>query len=397
MSVKRRDKKGRILRNGESQRKDGRYVFTYRDCFGKQKFIYSWKLEPTDKLPTGRKDCIALREKIREVNRDLYDHIVPYGDGLTVLELVNKYISMRTGVRETTRAGYKTVVRALERDPFGQRTIDKVKLSDAKLWLIKLQTEGRSYSSIHTIRGVLRPAFQLAVDDDVIRKNPFEFQICTVLINDSVTRHALDRKQEKKFLEFVKNDDHFSQYYDVMYILFKTGMRISEFTGLTLSDVDLKNRTIDINHQLQYVSGFGLVVQKPKSDAGYRKIPMTNEVYECFKRIIQSRNSPKIEPMIDGIAGFLFINDRNKPVASYTWAKHFHYATEKYNRIYREQMPKVTPHVCRHTYCSNMARKGMNPKTLQYLMGHSDIAVTLNVYAHFKFEDALEEMERLAK
>lgn len=53
------------------------------------------------------------------------------------------------------------------------------------------------------------------------------------------------------------------------------------------------------------------------------------------------------------------------------------------------------PHVCQHTYCSNMAKSGMNPKTLQYLMGHSDISVTMNVYTHIGFDDAEEELKRL--
>ncbi len=70
---------------------------------------------------------------------------------------------------------------------------------------------------------------------------------------------------------------------------------------------------------------------------------------------------------------------------------------EKYNKIYRIQMPKVTPHVCRHTFCSNMAKSGMNPKTLQDIMGHSDISVTLNVYTHVQFDDAQAELLRVAE
>lgn len=58
-------------------------------------------------------------------------------------------------------------------------------------------------------------------------------------------------------------------------------------------------------------------------------------------------------------------------------------------------MPNITPHVCRHTYYSNMAKSGMNPKTLQYLMGHSDIGVTLNTYTHLGLEDAEDELRRL--
>lgn len=83
------------------------------------------------------------------------------------------------------------------------------------------------------------------------------------------------------------------------------------------------------------------------------------------------------------------------PLVAQHWEKYFRLAVEKYNEIYRVQMPNITPHVCRHTYCSNMAKSGMNPKTLQYLMGHADIGVTLNTYTHLKEEDAKEELERL--
>ena len=111
-------------------------------------------------------------------------------------------------------------VNIIKKGDFGAKRIDKVKLSDAKEWLIKLQTDGRGYSTIHSVRGVVRPAFQMAVDDDLIRKNPFEFMLATVVVNDSVTREAITRKQERTFLEFVKNDKHFYKYFDGIYILF---------------------------------------------------------------------------------------------------------------------------------------------------------------------------------
>lgn len=84
------------------------------------------------------------------------------------------------------------------------------------------------------------------------------------------------------------------------------------------------------------------------------------------------------------------------PMVALHWEKYFQHICEKYNSIYKVQMPKITPHVCRHTFCSNMAKSGMNPKTLQYIMGHSDIGVTLNTYTHIGFEDAQEELQRVA-
>ncbi len=105
----------------------------------------------------------------------------------TVLELVKKYVSLKTGVRHNTEANYNFVINIIAKSAFGKMRIDKVHLSDAKGWLIKLQKEGRCYSTIHSVRGVLRPAFQMAVDDDLIRKNPFNFELASVVVNDSVT------------------------------------------------------------------------------------------------------------------------------------------------------------------------------------------------------------------
>lgn len=283
MSEKRRDNRNRILREGEYQRTDGRYRYRYIDEDGKEKNVYSWRLDKNDPTPRGKKRELSLREKEKQIQADLFDHIVTRGGNYTVVELVEKYTSLKTGVGHNTKAGYKTVINILNREAFGKQRIDKVRLSDAKAWLIKLQqVDGRGYSSIHSIRGVLRPAFQLAVDDDLIR-------------------------------------------------------------------------------------------------------------------ILANRVALKIEPMVDGYAGFLFLDKNDKPMVALHWEKYLEHIIEKYNKIYRIQMPKVTPHVCRHTFCSNMAKSGMNPKTLQYIMGHSDISVTLNVYTHVQFDDAQAELLRVAE
>ena len=395
MSGKRRDSKNRVLRNGESQRRDGRYAFKYIDTTGKPQFVYSWKLEKTDKTPQGKRDDLSLREKEKQIMKAIDDEIVPRGGEMTVLELVKKYLMQKTGVRHNTEANYNFVLNIIKKEDFGKKRIDKVKLSDAKCWLIKLQQDGRGYSSIHSIRGVVRPAFQMAVDDDLIRKNPFEFQLATVVVNDSVTREAITRKQERAFLEFVVNDKHFCRYYEGIFILFKTGLRISEFVGLTLSDLDMQNRKISVNHQLQRKRNMEYVIEDTKTSCGTREIPMTDEVYECFQRIISSRKKPRVEPIVGGKCGFLYLDKNDMPMVALHWEKYFQHICEKYNSIYRVQMPKVTQHVCRHTFCSNMAKSGMNPKTLQYLMGHSDISVTLNTYTHIGYDDAKEELKRV--
>lgn len=396
MSEKRRDKRNRILHNGETQRKDGRYRFKYLDSEGKEKYVYSWRLDHNDPYPKGKKKDLSLREKEKQIEQDMFNQIVSNGGDYTVLTLVEKYVSLKTGVRHNTEAGYKTVINILKKDPFGSKRIDKVKLSDAKAWLIKLQqVDGRGYSSIHSIRGVLRPAFQMAENDDLIRKNPFQFELVSVVVNDSVAREAITRKQQREYLRFIREDKHFCRYYEGIYILFHTGLRISEFCGLTFADIEFDKKRIRVNHQLQRTSGMQYIIQAPKTESGVRYIPMTDEVEHCFRTIINNRKAPKVEPMVDGYAGFLYLDKNNMPMVALHWEKYMQHIRQKYNSIYKVQMPTVTPHVCRHTFCSNMAKSGMNPKTLQYIMGHSDISVTLNTYTHVGFEDAESELRRV--
>lgn len=295
------------------------------------------------------------------------------------------------------------MVRCLQDEEIAYRRIDTIKELDAREFMIYLQeTKKKSYSTIHTIRGVVRPAFQLAVQDDLIRKNPFDFPLSEVLYNDSVRREALSREDERIYLDFIKNDSHYKRYYDGIFILFNTGMRISEWCGLTVGDVDMEGRKIKITHQLQRGSDMVYEIITPKTAAGNRELPMTEEVYQCFKRILKKRAGRRVEPSFRDesgkiYTGFLFLDKNGMPMVAMHWEKYFQLSVEKYNKIYKRQLPKITPHIARHTYCTNQARRGMSPKALQYLMGHSEIETTLNVYTHLKYEDAKEEFEKLQK
>lgn len=394
MSEKRRDNRNRILRNGESQRQDGRYAFKYKDIYGETKFVYSWRLDKNDRAPAGRARDLSLREKEKLIQQDLFNQIVPNGGNLSVLELVQKYLSLKVNVRHNTQANYNFVLGILKKEPFGNIRIDKVKLSDAKAWLIKLQKDGRGYSTIHSVRGVVRPAFEMAVQDDLIRKNPFGFELATVVVNDSVTREAITRAQERAFLKFIQENNCYRKYYDGIYILFNTGLRISELCGLTISDIDFQNKRIRVDHQLQRKRDMEYIIEDTKTKSGDRYVPMSPQVADCFRRVIANRKPPKQEPIIDGYTGFLFLDKNEMPMVALHWEHYFKHILSKYNSIYKVQLPKITPHVCRHTFCSNMAKSGMNPKTLQYIMGHSDISVTLNTYTHLNFDDAKAEFDR---
>lgn len=393
MGEKRRDNKGRLLFQGEYQDTSGRYTYKYIDPMGRRKAVYSWRLTQADVTPANRKDDKPLREKEKDIQKELLRGVC--AEDMTVCDLVERYLATKTGVKNNTEANYRFVQNILNKEAFGRKKIDKVKISDAKLFLIKLQSDGRGYSSIHSIRGVLRPAFQMAVEDEMLVRNPFEFQLATVVVNDSVTRQALSRADQRRFLEFIKADSHYSKYYDAMFILLNTGLRISEFCGLTIKDVVFNENILNVDHQLQRTRSMEYVIESTKTSCGTRRLPMSDEVSEAFRRIIKNRQKPKIEPIIDGYSGFLFLDKNGKPMVALHWEKYFQLAVEKHNKIYKLQLPKISPHVCRHTYCSNMAKSGMNPKTLQYLMGHSDIGVTLNTYTHLGEEDAKDELEKM--
>ena len=124
-----------------------------------------------------------------------------------------------------------------------------------------------------------------------------------------------------------------------------------------------------LDHQLQRTSDMRYIIETTKTDAGTRVLPITEDVAQMFQAIIEDRNAPKVEKAIDGYSGFLFYDDNGMPLVAMHWQHRFNHMVGRYNDIYRVQMPNITPHVCRHTYCSNMAKSGMNPKTLQYLMG----------------------------
>ena len=163
---------------------------------------------------------------------------------------------------------------------------------------------------------------------------------------------------------------------------------VDEYPNLDL----IGNARID---QLQRTSKMEYIIESTKTNAGTRKIPMTEDVYLTFKRILENRPTDLPEKMVDGYIGFLFRDKNGMPEVAMHWEHRFNHAVKRYNDIFRVQIPNITPHVCRHTYCSNQARAGMNPKTLQYLMGHSEIGVTMNTYTHLGLDDAKDEMIRL--
>ena len=382
MSNKRKDNKGRVLRTGESQRKDGTYDYRYTDTKNNRCSVYASTLD-------------ELRQKETEIQRMKSDGVSYAAADITVLELLERYINMKQrAVRYTTRSGYQFVQSVVAKYDFGDRKIRSIKMSDAKLWFIELYDEGYSWNTIASIRGVVKPAFQMAFTEELIRRNPFDFRL-DIIPNDTEKRVALTKRQQRDFLNFIAEDSHYSQYLDEIVVLLGTGMRVSEFCGLTMADLDFEKRRIRVDHQLVWTRSCKRYVEKTKTECGCRFLPMSDEVYRSLYNILSNRPKPQKEPMIDGYTGFILLDQNGNPKV----ALHIEHVVkriwQKYNEVHVIPLPRITPHVFRHTFCTNMADAGMDLKSLQYLMGHSDVSVTLNVYTHSSYEKAEESMARI--
>ena len=367
MSEKRKDSKGRVLKDGESQRANGTYDYRYTDIHKKRRCIYA-------------KSLTELRKKEDELRRDMADGIDYAAGEMTVAELVDRYMNLKRGLKQNSLRSYGSAVKRIHADPFGQKPIKTVKLSDAKGWLVFLHDSGIKQNTIGVLQSVVRPAFEMAVDDDIIRKNPFKFKLSDVVPKDAYVRDALTKEQQEKYLQFVQ--DCGGNYYDDIVILLGTGLRVSELYGLTRADIDFDRRCIHVRRQLSRTANQPYFISSPKTKSGVRTIPMTDTVYMALKRVLKNRASPKVEMLVDGCTGFIFLDKAGKPKVAMHLENFMRGLQRKHPWALDGDFPKVTPHVLRHTFCTNVQQAGLDVKSLQYLMGHSNASVTLDVYTH---------------
>ncbi|RHR07512.1 site-specific integrase [Pseudoflavonifractor sp. AF19-9AC] len=376
MAGKRKDRNGRVLKTGENQRKNGTYDYRYTDSHRKVRCIYAKTLED-------------LRKKEAAIQRDLADGIDYAAGEISVADLVDRYMSLKRDIGHNTKRAYGTVINRIKESEFGQMKVRNVKLSDAKRFYIDLHDTGSKRNTISIYHSVLRPTFEMAVDDDMIRKNPFKFKVADIIPDDAVKRTALTKQQQENYLRFIQENGQ-DNYYDDIIILMGTGLRVSELYGLTKKDVDFKKRLIFIDHQLCRTAEKPYFVKSPKTSSGVRCIPMSDVVYMALKRVVANRQPPTVELLVDGYSGFLFLDKAGMPKVAMHLENYMRGMQKKMERIYGKSFPRVTPHVLRHTFCTNMQRAGIDVKSLQYLMGHSNVSVTLDVYTHVDFHAVQE-------
>lgn len=403
----RKDGKGRVLRKGEHYRKtDGRYSYIYTDPLGKQRTIYARTLA-------------ELRKKEESLVRDQMDGLDVYVAGnADVNFLFDRYISTKSELRSTTYTNYMYIWNHFIRDSFGKKKIKDIKYSDVLYFYNDLITnKGLQINTLENINTVLHPSFQLAVRDDIIRKNPVDGVFAEIKKRkggSKKTRRALTVEQQRAFMNYVAESPLFYNWYPVFVFLLGTGCRIGEAIGIRWDDVDMEKRIININHSLTYYPRADdtykceFRVSEPKTEAGVRNIPMMQPVYEVLRDEYERQNEEGFcVENVDGMTNFIFTNRfgmPHNPAAINRVIKRIvdaHNAEEvvKAKKEKREpvMIPKFSNHIFRHTFASRFCENETNIKVIQEVMGHADVSTTMNIYAEVNENVTRASIENLAR
>lgn len=405
MAKARKDLRGRALKQGEIQRKDDqRYMYSYTDPLGRRKYIYA-------------NDLMELREKEQKLFRDQLDGLDIYAAGkATVNDTFDRYMSTKYELRESTRGGYLYTYDHFIRDNFGMKKLIDVKYSDVLQYYNYLLNEKEiSMSTLDSVHCLLHPTFQLAVRDDIIRKNPTDGvmkEMAKRFKKDKGIRHALTIDQQRAFMDYMATHPVYYHWWPLFTVLLGTGCRIGECIGLRWQDLDFEKRMISINHSIvfRYDSqrkDMTVSVSLPKTVAGIRTIPMLDIVKDAFEiereeQAITGENTQTI----DGMSGFVFrnrygnvlnpqsINDTLRRIQ-----KNYN-AEEVLNAKKEDREPVILPdfscHHLRHTFATRLCETETNLKVVQSVMGHAGIETTMDIYAEATDKKKQESFDLLA-
>ena len=414
MSEKRRDSKNRVLQNGESQRKDGKYEFKYVDVNGTRRSAYSWKLVATDRVPEGKRCELSLREMEKQIRRDLEDGIQTHtANTKTLNQLFDTYMSTKE-LKQSTRTNYQYMYKNYVRDTIGKRRISSIKYSDIKKFYNSLILEKKfKPNSMEIINTILHPVFTMAVRDGYIRTNPSDGVMAEIKKShnwEKPKRHALTEKQQSLFVDFVAGSDTYKHWLPLFTVLLGTGCRIGEVIGLTWEDCDFTENIISINHNLIYRQQDDgkceMHITTPKTEAGKRIIPM----FEAVRKALLQERRQQMKcgfntAIIDGYSGFVFTNRCgyvHNPQTINRVIKRIYTACNEQEKVQAKKehrqpvlIPHFSAHNLRHTLCTRLCENENDLKIIQEIMGHSDITTTMNVYNEATKERKQESFARL--
>lgn len=394
---KRTDNKGRILKTGEMQRsEDNRYLYRYVDLTGKKRTIYAVTLQ-------------ELREKEKQIERDLQDGIDSNKGNLTLNQLFGIYMETKSDLRESTRCNYIAVWKnAIKDSALGNMKISQIKQFHIRRFYSELVGKGLAANTIKVYHNLISPALELAVNSDIIRKNPA--RDCQKGIGGTkIERESMTITEQEKLLNHIKASSQYSVYYPMIVFALSTGLRVGELSGLRWADVDLKESVVHIRQQLIYKNlgdGCRFHIQALKTDAGKRDIPLIADARKSLikqKELYFLSGKAMKQQEVEGISDFVFTNTKGKPYAVNAVNFILDNVVKSYNKLEEakakeehreaELLPHVSAHILRHTACTRLAESGLEPKVLQYIMGHANVSVTLDIYTHMDFTQIQKKME----
>lgn len=318
MAEKRRDSRGRILRNGEYQGKNGRYEYKYTDCKGERRSVYSWKLVDTDKVPDGKKCTESLRAMEKRLQRDLEDGIDSHAaNKMKLNDLFDGYIASKYELKQSTRTNYLYMYNKFVRETIGVRSVSSIKYSTVKKFYVDLlEKKGFQPNTLEIIHTILHPIFTIAVRDGIIRTNPSDGVVAEIKKSrawEKKKRHALTEAEQAAFIDYVASTDTYKHWRTIFTVLLGTGCRVGEVVGLRWEDCNFTERTISINHNLIYRQQDSgkceYHITTPKTEAGVRMVPMLSAVEEALRNEYKRQLLAGFnETVVDGYSGFIFSN-----------------------------------------------------------------------------------------
>ena len=381
---------------------DEAYVFRYTTLRGEHRSVYA-------------KELSELRKKEVKIRRAIEDGLDPdRAERITLNELFDEYISQKYDLKQSTMTNYKYMYNHYVRDGFGKLRISKIKYSDIKKFYYSLILEkGFKPNSMEIVHTLLHPTFTMAVRDGLLRLNPTEGVMAEIKKShcwEKTKRHALTVAEQRAFTNYIANSEEYRGWFPLFTVMLGTGCRIGEVLGLRWQDVDFKNRTISINHNLVYrVQEDGTCtnhVNSPKTKAGIRIIPMIDEVFDAFLEEYQYQKVIGFcTDEIDGYSGFVFCTGDGKVYLPNAINRTIRSICADYNKEEESKakeenrdpvfLPKFSCHILRHTFCTRFCENETNLKVIQEIMGHADISTTMDVYAEATQEKKKESMTSL--
>ena len=380
----RKDSKGFALRKGETERKDGRYVYRYSEMGGG--CVYANSLT-------------ELREKEQALQKDLLDGLfVGKAKTTTLNMLFDEYMKAKTNLRVSTRENQTMLWNNNIRDDFGKMKASDIKKIHIERLYKDLEKRGMHKNTIKIYHQLIRSSLQIALENDLIRRNPADGAKYDGEKNE---RKALTREEQESLVSFLETESIYNIYRPLITVFLGTGLRASELCGLTWKDIDFDKNEISVNHQLlkrktAADDGKMLYIEKTKTNAGTRVIPMTMAVRNALldQRALNMQLGRKGFVKIDGYTDFVFITKNHNPYCITNINFLLSNIVKAHNKANEFQLPHFSAHILRHTALTRLAESGIEPKTLQTIAGHSSIQITMDIYVHLDGGHIAEQMQR---